>query len=301
MKYKWMAIVIATITLSACGSGDTDTTTVEDSTGAGKGLTADEVDAITENMDGMLVAEETPMPEKYKDFDSTASGLRYKIYRNGTGDIIERGDYVAVDYRGTFTSGVQFDASYDRGQPFPLGVGYGFVIPGWDEGLQLLHEGDSAELYIPWQLAYGDRGSAQMPAKSNLVFTIEPKEILYKNDFDFDAYEEKRTQTGLSYYVMEEGDGAMPVAGNNVEVHYTGYFLDGKVFDSSVEKGTPLPFQVGVGAVIPGWDEAVQLMKVGTKMRVIVPFYLAYGEQGYPGAIPPYSNLVFDMELMSTN
>jgi len=103
------------------------------------------------------------------------------------------------------------------------------------------------------------------------------------------------TATGLQYQVIEEGTGAMPTATDSVTVHYTGALIDGKVFDSSVERGAPATF--GVNQVIPGWTEALQMMKEGAKWRLFIPSSLGYGPQG-AGPIPPNSTLVFDVHLI---
>lgn len=107
------------------------------------------------------------------------------------------------------------------------------------------------------------------------------------------------TPSGLRYLVLQEGTGAKPNANSNVKVHYTGQFLNGKVFDSSVQRGTPIDF--GLSQVIPGWTEGVQLMSEGAKYKFYIPYQLAYGERGYPGAIPPKSNLIFEVELIKIN
>lgn len=109
--------------------------------------------------------------------------------------------------------------------------------------------------------------------------------------------EVKTTPTGLQYEVLEEGDGPMPSATDQVEVHYTGKLLDGTVFDSSVDRGMPATF--GVNQVIPGWVEALQMMKAGSKWRLFIPSNLAYGPTGTPGGpIGPNSTLLFDVELI---
>ena len=96
--------------------------------------------------------------------------------------------------------------------------------------------------------------------------------------------------------VEKEGEGTSPAATDEVTVHYTGRLLDGTVFDSSVNRGEPATFPLN--RVIPGWTEGVQLMKEGAKYTFFIPSDLAYGPQGIPGAIPPHSTLVFEVELI---
>lgn len=104
------------------------------------------------------------------------------------------------------------------------------------------------------------------------------------------------TASGLQYEVITEGDGPIPSAQDQVRVHYHGTLIDGTVFDSSVERGEPAVF--GVGQVIPGWTEALQLMPVGSKWKVYIPSDLAYGERGAGGDIGPNSALIFEVELL---
>ena len=104
------------------------------------------------------------------------------------------------------------------------------------------------------------------------------------------------TESGLQYSVITEGDGAKPTAENTVRVHYTGTLLDGTVFDSSVQRGEPAEF--GVGQVISGWTEALQLMNVGSKYKLFIPSDLAYGDRGAGQAIAPGAMLIFEVELL---
>lgn len=108
--------------------------------------------------------------------------------------------------------------------------------------------------------------------------------------------EVKITTSGLQYEVLEEGTGIQPKATDRVMVHYTGKLIDGTVFDSSVERGEPATF--GVTQVIPGWVEALQLMKEGAKWRLFIPSNLAYGPNGAGGVIGPNATLIFDVELI---
>ena len=106
------------------------------------------------------------------------------------------------------------------------------------------------------------------------------------------------TASGLKYIDVVVGKGAAPTAGKQVKVHYTGTLENGKKFDSSVDRNEPFSFVIGVGQVIPGWDEGVMTMKVGGKRKLIIPAKLGYGSRGAGGVIPPNATLLFDVELL---
>lgn len=107
------------------------------------------------------------------------------------------------------------------------------------------------------------------------------------------------TESGLKYIIIQEGTGNKPVATSNVKVHYTGMLLNGKIFDSSVQRNQTIDF--GLNQVIPGWTEGVQLMKEGAKYKFLIPSKLAYGERGAGGVIPPNADLIFEIELIKIN
>jgi FKBP-type peptidyl-prolyl cis-trans isomerase len=110
----------------------------------------------------------------------------------------------------------------------------------------------------------------------------------------------KTTESGLQYEVLVPADGTKPSVTDTVKVHYTGTFIDGTKFDSSLDRGTPATF--ALNQVIKGWTEGVQLMSVGSKYKFVVPYALAYGEEGRPnGGIPGFSTLVFEVELLAIN
>ena len=109
----------------------------------------------------------------------------------------------------------------------------------------------------------------------------------------------KVTASGLQYEIMVAGTGPTPKATDKVKTHYHGTLLDGKVFDSSVQRGQPIDFPVN--GVIQGWQEALQLMPVGSKWKLFVPYNLAYGERGAGGSIGPYETLIFEVELIAIN
>lgn len=108
------------------------------------------------------------------------------------------------------------------------------------------------------------------------------------------------TESGLRYKIIQKGNGARAKAQQTVSVHYEGSLLNGQVFDSSYKRNQPIDFQLGVGQVIPGWDEGIALLQVGDKARFVIPSNLGYGSAGAGGVIPPDATLIFDVELMGT-
>lgn len=108
-----------------------------------------------------------------------------------------------------------------------------------------------------------------------------------------------KTESGLRYKIINQGDGVQAEKGKTVSVHYKGMLPNGKVFDSSYDRKQPIDFALGMGQVIAGWDEGIQLLKVGDKARLVVPSDMAYGSAGAGGIIPPNATLVFDVELVA--
>ena len=231
---------------------------------------------------------------------TTESGLKYEILKEGTGERAKAGDIVSVHYTGKLTNDTVFDSSVKRGQPFKFRLGEGQVIPGWDEGVALLNVGDKAKFTIPSGLAYGEKAMGPIPANSTLIFEVELLDIVEPpKAFDVKGKDTVTLESGLRYIMVNEHpEGEQAETGKEVKVHYSGYLENGKMFDSSVERGSPFSFPLGEGRVIKGWDEGVALLKTGEKARFIIPHELAYGERGYPPVIPPRATLIFDVELL---
>ena len=124
------------------------------------------------------------------------------------------------------------------------------------------------------------------------------KLLLKRAELDKLATGFSKTDSGLRYQIIQKGDGKSAEKGKTVSVHYKGQLADGTVFDSSYKRNQPLDFTVGVGQVIPGWDEGIGLLQVGDKARLVIPSDLGYGSRGAGGVIPPDATLVFDVELM---
>jgi peptidylprolyl isomerase len=243
-------------------------------------------------------------PEKM----TTTSGLQYTITTRGCGPQAHAGDQVKVHYTGKLTNDTVFDSSVRRNQPFEFKLGKHQVIKGWDEGIALLHVGDKATLVIPPALGYGAQASGKIPANSTLVFDVELldlKEGLKRANTT--GKDTVTTADGLKIIFLSDtklpqfapGNTAnKPVNGNKVKVHYSGFLLDGTLFDSSVERGQPFEFTLGQGMVIKGWDLGIAMLHKGEKAQLILPYNLAYGERGHPPVIPAKATLVFDVELV---
>ena len=131
---------------------------------------------------------------------------------------------------------------------------------------------------------------------SNLTAIEEGEKFLAENGQKENVV---TTESGLQYKIIKNGNGIRPTLDAQVEVHYHGTLIDGTVFDSSVDRGTPATF--GVSQVIAGWTEALQLMSEGSKWELYIPYSLAYGERGSPPVIGPYSTLIFEVELIKIN
>jgi peptidylprolyl isomerase len=216
--------------------------------------------------------------------ETTASGLQYEEIQVGTGVQPKKGDVVQVHYTGWLTNGTKFDSSRDRGEPFEFKLGAGRVIKGWDEGVASMKVGGKRKLVLPPDLAYGSRGAGGViPPNAELVFEVELLGI-QENDVQIDE--------------VEAGTGAEAKEGDVVQVHYTGRLINGTQFDSSIDRGEPIEFQLGMGQVIAGWDLGIAGMKVGAKRKLTIPPALGYGKRGYPGVIPPNATLVFDVHLV---
>jgi peptidylprolyl isomerase len=226
----------------------------------------------------------------------TASGLASKVLQPGTGTARPTAeDYVTVHYTGWSSDGKMFDSSYarDAASTFPVNK----VIKGWGEGVQLMTVGEKRRLWIPQELAYA--GQAGRP-QGMLVFDVELLEIVPSPttpppDVAAVPADALKTPSGLAYKVLRPAakPGAHPTKASRVTVHYSGWTTDGKLFDSSLTRGQTASF--GLGDVIEGWTEGLQLMVPGEKTRFWIPERLAYKGQDNG----PKGMLVFDVELLS--
>jgi peptidyl-prolyl cis-trans isomerase A (cyclophilin A) len=179
---------------------------------------------------------------------------------------------------------------------------FGKVIEGQDvvdaiaqgdkiETLEILRVGAEAEAYNAVEAFRTFEGSREKRL-------AEAKKAA-ESELDKLATGFNKTESGLRYQIIQNGNGTKAEKGKNVSVHYKGKLADGTVFDSSYKRNQPIDFPVGVGQVISGWDEGIQLLKVGDKARFVIPSHLGYGSRGAGGVIPPDATLIFDVELMN--
>jgi len=178
---------------------------------------------------------------------------------------------------------------------------FGYVVEGQDvvdavaqgdtmEKVEIVRVGADAEAWDASSVFTTARSAAEAAARA-------AQEAADAAIADLKAGAEK-TASGLMYIMHEEGNGPKPTAGQNVKVHYELKLADGVVVDSSYSRGTPLEIPIGVGRVIPGWDEGIQLLNEGAKATLIVPSELGYGPSGAGGVIPPNATLIFKVELV---
>ena len=230
-----------------------------------------------------------------------SQGMEYTVTSKGDGPLPSIGDKISVLYTGKYTNDTIFDASSRHGNvPLSFQLGKSQVIPGWDSVFIHLHAGDKAIMSIPAVYGYGARPHGSIPANSTLVFEVEVIDIIPQpTPWNAKGKDTVTTPSGLKMIVFESHpDSVMPKTGHLVTVDYSGYFLDGSMFDSSVQRGEPFSFNFGKDPVIKGWQEGVGLMHKGDKVKLIVPYTLGYGERGYGGMIPPKSTLIFDVHLI---
>ena len=173
-----------------------------------------------------------------------------------------------------------------KGQDVVDAIAQGDVI----DSLEIVRVGADAEAYNAveaFRTFEGSRAKRLAEAKAKAEAEMEKLAAGFS-----------KTDSGLRYQVLQEGTGDKAEKGKTVSVHYKGQLSDGTVFDSSYKRNQPIDFALGVGQVIPGWDEGIQLLKVGDKARFVIPSDLAYGSAGAGGVIPPDATLIFDVELM---
>lgn len=231
------------------------------------------------------------------------TGLKYQVVETGSTPLAKNGDIVEILFNGRLDNGVRFDGHQIRGGKVRFQLGKGSFPAGFEEGLRMIGAGGKVKLIVPPELGYGKNGIERfVPGNATLWYNTELLSIsqaIVPVPYDTTGIKSFKTQ-GITYYIIKEGIGEQAYANRLCTVHYTGYFEDGRIFDSSVERDEPYKFILGQGQVIGGWDIGIRLMQEGAKYRLIIPPHLAYGKKG-SGDIPPNTTLIFDVELIKVD
>lgn len=200
-------------------------------------------------------------------------------------------DFSTIEQQGSYGIGLQMGDQL-KGNGFD-GLDADAVVAGIRDAL----EGNALQVEIPViQAAFQEINQRIEAENAEKARTLGGEGAKYLEE-NAKRSEVTVTASGLQYEVLVDGDGAKPTQSSTVRTHYHGTLVNGDVFDSSYDRGQPAEFPVN--GVIAGWTEALQMMNVGSKWRLHVPYNLAYGERGAGGSIGPYSTLVFDVELLA--
>ncbi len=287
-----------------------------------------------ETSESMKMKEENLLKKYLGDNNITVTPKESGIYLiekvKGTGIRIDSGCMVRINLKVALIDGKLLFNSADRPDPIRFKYGKQFDTKGISEAFGTMNGGTVATVIVPSKMAWGDTGKgALIPPYSTMIYDVEVLDVQSKADYEKEQIQKKfieslqkdslkqaeainlkkyitdhkitakPTTSGLYYIEKVKGTGSQAVAGDKVMVHYTGTLLNGKKFDSSVDRNQPFEFTLGKGQVIKGWDEGIALMKKGGRATLIIPFNIAYGERSMGADIPAFSTLVFDVELLN--
>jgi FKBP-type peptidyl-prolyl cis-trans isomerase FkpA len=302
-----------------------------------KAQTQEEIDKETQIKNMQLEQEEMGRIEEYVrnnqiSVQPSGSGIYFLETKKGTGKAAVKDGYITAHYTVHLLGGEKLFSTVERGEPIDFKFGSQFENAGFQEVIGMMREGGKANAIVPSSMAFGAQGAGGVvPPFSPLYYDIELIKVLSNEEWERKQAENeakkqaensakeksesssiqkylkdnniKPTTTlpnGLIYVEKQAGSGPKPLSGKKVKVHYTGRLLDGTKFDSSIDRGEPYEFVLGQRAVIEGWDIGIAMMNEGGKATLIIPSKLAYKERGSGDIIPPFSPLVFDVELVET-
>jgi FKBP-type peptidyl-prolyl cis-trans isomerase len=255
----------------------------------------------------------------------------------GPGKNIVIGDFVKLHLTVSNIEGKKIFSTLDKGNPITFEYGKPFDTRGLDKSLKSLKKGGKAKIIVPSSMAFAERGRRDMSGAfiiepySPVVYDVEIVDLQTKAEHEKTVKLEEQkakqvadeakakepieiqkylkanninvapTASGIYYVERVKGKGPKAAKGQKVAVQYTGKLMNGKVFDSSLNHKPAKPYDVTIGAgqVIPGWEEVLPMMSVGTKATVVIPSKLAYGEHGAGQDIPAFSPLVFELEMVT--
>jgi peptidylprolyl isomerase len=305
MRRTLLVTTIAALSLAACGGSDSDTATTEPDTSV-----ADVEEAAEPDPAEVLPPDTTPAPESNPDKPEVEvpSDVPTELVRNvlvtGSGDAAEIGDTVIVDYVGVRSvDGVEFDSSYDR-EPFPVTLGEGTVIQGWEDGLVGAQTGERVQLDIPAELAYGEAARSEIIRENEpLTFVIDVRAVVSASEAPTEPGVPLSTGEGVAATEFEDlvvGDGPTLERGNTALIRYVNFRGDNGVAIESNWGSDPLqvPFEEGL---LPGLLEGMDGMNVGGRRAVTIPPEDGFGPEGNPqGGLPADTDMIFVIELIGT-
>jgi FKBP-type peptidyl-prolyl cis-trans isomerase FkpA len=262
---------------------------------------------------------------KQKPYKTTAKGLKYKIYNSTGGEKAKLGDVIKFKYWIYTDKDSELSNSGGKGKVFMDRL-FGARFGSFTEGFMMLAKGDSAAFFILADSMTKGQPDPKLKAGSLVRYVIKMLDIKSSAEFEKDqkkAIEEEqklaeankakepqliedyiktkapnavKADSGVYYVIEKEGKGRKPKDGDSIVAHYAGSLIDGKEFDN--DHGQPFTFKMGSHQVIPGWEIGFRQLKKGTKAKLIIPSKMAYGPRGYGKEIPPYSPLIFEVELV---
>ncbi len=240
------------------------------------------------------------LPSRGQTFKSTPTGLEYRLISKGKGEAVKASHRLFLRYSTQINQDTAlFDAS-PVDAPYAFIVGEAEGLKGWDEGLLLLHVGDSAVFRIPSALGFGAKKTGRIPANATLLFSVR---VLAQQEAFFNLSKSKRSSldTGLSKFLIKPADkGAAVEPFCMLSMNFTGYIKDEqghrRIFESSLTNSAKAVFQLGTGRMLPGLEKGLATMRVGEKATFEMAPQLGFGDKK-KGSIPPNSTLYFDIEL----
>ncbi len=247
------------------------------------------------------------------DLKELTAGVKYRDLKVGVGEECPPGAEVKMHYTGWLTDGTVFDTSKKEGvaNPAPATFQLGKLIPGWQEGIPGMKPGGIRKLVIAPEKGYGKFGNGdKIKGTDTIIFEVElieakpAKNVVSgpgkpMSDNSNGGTEDpglKDMGEGLKYRDLKEGAGEPVVEGATVTIHYTGWTVDGNVFDDSRPRGEPNTFPLG--NLVKGWQKGIPGMKPGGIRKLVIPAALGYGAEGRPPSIPGGATLVFEIELI---
>jgi peptidylprolyl isomerase len=251
-----------------------------------------------------ITVEPTEAPYVLEGATTTATGLQYLEITAGTGPAPKVGDLITMHYIATLADGTELANSYTQGDPVVSVWGPNRLLTGWEEGIGLMKQGGKAKMVLPPELAFGPEGSGSIPPNAQIVIEMELLTVSAPpTPAEVANADLTKTETGLQYYDLTEGNGEEAIKSSTVSTLYTIWVKTDSGYDyiDASQENSPASFVIGRGdTVFPGWEEGVTGMKVGGKRLLVIPPELAYGESGAGTVIPGNATLVMEIELVSS-